>query len=130
MNKIMKHICLFGASDSQCFMHLASVCACFNTVLFFHNSLNFMFLFCLFICTLCFTAVFKMCDVNKVELSVRFQLQMAGDQSQTGVELTGTTRGGRRNQELVNLGSLTAEERKPLMVPPLKRYTTSFCFIL
>lgn len=68
--------------------------------------------------------------MNKAELSVWFQLQTVGDQTQTGVQLKGTTRGGRRNQEIVNLGSWTAEERKPLMVHPLKRYTTSFCFIL
>lgn len=74
----MNHIFLFGASDSQCFIHL-SVCACFNTVLFFQSSINFMFSFCLSLCTLCFTAVFKMCDINKVELSVWFQLRMVGD---------------------------------------------------
>ncbi|XP_010767415.1 uncharacterized protein [Notothenia coriiceps] len=42
-------------------------------------------------------------------------------QRQADMELKETTRGGKRSQEVVNLGSSAARERKHLMAPPLKR---------
>lgn len=51
------------------------------------------------------------------------QLRTVDCQKQTGTQLTGTTRGGKRSQEVVNPGSLTARERKHLMAQA-RRYAT------
>lgn len=66
-------------------------------------------------------------DLLHVSLKLScFQLLTRDYQRQTGMELKGTTRGGKRSQEIGNPGSLTVREKKHLMVLLLKRFVCLF----